>query len=187
MLSVVSRWGGWVTFQSVSKPWSDPAAVLASEKKKRVVTSMKRCRKCQPGVLGNTLLLAHVCNLGLKRSLSPLSVAVILHFVCCLICPFWMHLHISHTSHTHTQAETHLPVGAVVDNSRLSAPEASAGTAVFMLKQQQRRFTVPPPSSFPQPPQSDVPTQDGLHSSLTSSTSSLPGLWKSPLRPQIST
>lgn len=92
--------------------------------------------------MGNTLLLAHVCNLGVKRSLPPLSVAVILHFVCCLICPFWMHLHVSHTSHT--RAETHLPVGAVVDNSRLSAPEASAGTMVFMLKQQRRRFTVPP-------------------------------------------
>lgn len=86
----------------------------------------------------------------------------------------------THDTHTHTQAETHLPNGAVVDNSRLSAPEASAGTVVFMLKQQQRRFTRPYPPPVPSAPPSDVPTQDGLHSS-TSSTSSLPRLWKSPL------
>lgn len=42
--------------------------------------------------------------------------------------------HISTLTHTHT----HLPKGAVVDNSLCSTPDASAGIVGFMLKQQQR-------------------------------------------------
>lgn len=88
---------------------------------------------------------------------------------------------ITHTSHTHTrtQAETHLPVGAAVDNSRLSAPEASAGTVVFMLKQQQRRFTASPLSpSFPQP----LRPMCRLRTGFTLPRLQPPlSLWKSPL------